>query len=138
MRGDEFRKPRHDRWAREAEEAEARLISNAANETARKANNEAAFEMIARATRMYLSDKQLSSSFLALLLDKVRLEFRKLREERGVDDSRLDKPFNWGWSGRDPLNSEEGVALAKYLKGDGPRPDFWFGEGPQASTDTSP
>lgn len=128
MRAADLRKPRNDKLKRQAEEAAKRMEEAYARYEPHRRAIQEAFEWIERGTRRYFEVQHLNASMLIDLQDAMRIAFAQLEEERGILPHDPADP-EWGRAGRDPMSSQEMLAVKAYVEDDAPRPFFWFGKG---------
>jgi len=133
----DHKKPRRDRIAREAEEAEALAAKWNKQRKEDAAYNAAAIAMITEGTRLYFA-RRVGWNYphigsLQVLLDVIRLEFYRYQKELGIGGHKEgctnipDDP-GFGRLGRNAMSREEQKAQSDYEEGKGPMPWFLMGD----------
>lgn len=130
MRGGDLRKPRRDLHVREAEEAAKRLAEFEKRGAESIARRQATNALIEQAVRSFFENVRPNSSILIDLLDRVRLVYRQIKDERGIDDEGWENP-RWGEAGHNPISAFESQEWNRWKRGDGPAP-FWAVEAPES------
>jgi hypothetical protein len=125
--GDELRKPRFDKTAREAAVAAERLAKAIIEGEKKKEVHRIALDHLEQGVRGLFAHYRPNASTLIGVLDHVRLIYRAIKDERGIDDEKWEDP-HYGKAGRRAGSAAEQAELDAYLRGQGERPFWWFDE----------
>lgn len=86
------KKPRFDKTAREAALAVERLQRQEADAIARQEAYRIALDHIDQGVRGYFALRHPNASTLIAVLDHVRLAYKKVKDERGINDEPWENP----------------------------------------------